>query len=266
MNKKKVFGSAVIIACFLVLAGCSSKVSNKEEINDSEIQVNAISNSPDEANPNNKVEDNDFPAKWYAYGDQYGVAPGELSNKDMKRPENSSEWSKSLLIRYPQLYNLKDYDKEKRINDILYKEAAYYHDVLENRDYIEYKVDYQIMEADDNIISILFLGEVKDSQASNRFAQAVTIDIKSEKQMELGDFLVIDKSFVKDHLYTDFNVVENNFDDMAENTPFVESFVEDYGQSAHTDDYYIKGSNIGIIIPTHDSMGYILIEGNEGKK
>lgn len=30
---------------------------------------------------------------------------------------------------------------------MLYKEAAYYHDVLENRDYIDYNVDYQIMKA-----------------------------------------------------------------------------------------------------------------------
>lgn len=266
MNRKKLFRSIIIIFCFLLLGGCSSKVKNNERINDNGIQVNGISNGSDEADSNSAVNDNNFPVKWYSDGNTYGVAPSELTNKDMKRPENNSEWVKTLLIRYPQLYNMEDYDKEKRINDILYKKAAYYHNVLESRDYIEYNVDYQIMKADDNIISILFLGEVTDSQASNRFAHAVTIDIKSEKQMELKDFLVINQSFVKDHLYTDFNVVENNFDDIAENTPFVEAYVENYGQSAHTNDYYIKGNNIGLIIPTHDSMGYILIEGKRAKK
>lgn len=274
MNRKKTLSSIVIIACFLLLGGCSAKAGNNERINDNKTQVKEISDSPDETNSNNSVKDTEvkheddskFPVKWYTYGNKYGVAPGELTNKDMERPENNNEWVKTLLIRYPQLYNMEAYDKEQRINDLLYKEAAYYHDVLESRDYSEYNVDYQIMEADDNIISILFLGEVTDNQSSNRFAHAVTIDIESGKQMELKDFLMIDKSFVKNHLNTDFKVVDNNFDDAAENTPFVKSFVANYEKSAHTNDYYVKGSDIGIIIPTHNSMGYILIEGSIEEK
>lgn len=54
--------------------------------------------------------------------------------------------------------------------------------------------------------------------------------------MELKAFLKVNKSFIKNHLYTNFIVVENNFDDMAENTPFVEAFVKNFGQSVHTKD------------------------------
>ncbi|SHO53124.1 hypothetical protein [Anaerocolumna xylanovorans] len=257
MNLKKLRKNVVIILCILIFVACSSKDSNNEGKKDNPIK--AVSNTVSESE---KEEDNKFPVKWYADVNEYGIAPSELTSKDMERPENSSEWTKTLVIKYPQLYNLEDYEKEKNINDMLYREAAYYHDTLGSRDYIEYSVDYEIMEANDDRISILFLGEVSDHQTSNRFAHAITIDIKSEKQLELKDFLMIDKSFVEDHLYTDFDVVENNFDDVTDNTPFVEAFVESFEQAAHTNDFYIKGSDIGIIIPTHDSMGYILIQGN----
>lgn len=202
-----------------------------------------------------------FSDKWYIKVNGYGIAPSELINNDMVRPNDNTEWIKSLKIRYPQIYNLKNNEKEKRLNYILFKEVINYHDIFENREYTEYSVDYKIMEANDEIISIIFVGEVSDHNISNRFAHAITVDIASERKLELEEFFVIDESFIKDNLHTKFEIIDNNFEDIEENTTFIKIFVESYAQFSHENDFYIMGDNIGIIVPTQNSMGYILIQG-----
>ena len=208
----------------------------------------------------NEVKDT-LSNKWYTKANNYCIAPSEFTNNDMVRPEDNTEWIKSLAIKYPRIYDLQDYEKEERLNDMIFKEVIYYHDIMENRDYIEYSVDYKIMEANDELISILFLGEVDDNHTSNRFAYAITIDIESEKKLELAKFFLIDKSFIKDYLYTKFEIVENNFENVSENTPFIQSFIESYSLFDHKNDFYIMGDDIGIIVPTYNSMGYIMIQG-----
>ncbi len=245
MSRMKIVRLAMLIISSFLLTACSFK--DSADNNGEQMKT---------------VREDTFSDKWYASTGRFEIAPGELTNKDLARPDNNDGWTKTLEIKYPQIYNMEDSEKENRINDTLYKEAVNYHDVLTNRNYHDYRVDYQLMEVNQDIVSILFLGEVSDLKTANSFAHAVTIDMNTELQLELKDFLDIEQSFVEEHLYTDFDVVENNFDEKSDNTPFIETFVNDYELQSHINDFYINGDKIGIIIPTYNSMGYILLQGN----
>ncbi|GKX29356.1 hypothetical protein SH1V18_18360 [Vallitalea longa] len=265
--------SILIIFSIFIFSLCSyivadenkNNVKEVDEIINKDTMLKNDSSSKSINAADEKEIDDTFPDKWYTKVKSYSIAPTELTNIDMARPDDNSEWIKSLIIKYPQIYNLKDIEKEKRINDMIYKEVLYYHDILDNRDYIDYSADYKIMEANEKNISILFTGEINDQKEANRFAHAITIDVDSEKKLELQDFYHIDESFVNDYLFVKFEIVENNFEDISENIPFIESYIELYSQIPHAKDFYIVGDNIGIIVPTHNSMGYILLQGKMGK-
>lgn len=212
----------------------------------------------------NEINDKEgeYSRELYYQSEQYCIAPSEFSKKDMNRPEENTEWLKSLVIRYPQIYNWENNQKQSRINKFLYNKVMSYHSILSESDYINYSLDYKIMSANDDILSILFYGEVADYKTSNRFAFATTLNLKSEKEALLEDYIIIKDSFVEDFLFSRFYIVENNFDDVRDNLPFIEQFVLTYNENAHVNDFYIKDNTIGIIVPTHNSMGYIFVEGD----
>ena len=147
------------------------------------------------------------------------------------------------------------------LGDVLFKEVLNIRDVMNNRNYVEYDIDYRIIEANEKILSVLFTGFIKSPQKANNLAYSVTIDLNKERIMDLSEFFKIDKSFVESHLHKDFKVVENNFENLKENNPYVEEYVNNYNQNTHKHDFYINDGTLGLIIPAPQAMGYILIEG-----
>jgi len=213
-------------------------------------------------NEDNVIEvTEDFSSDLYFQGELYSIAPSEISNADMERPDDNSEWLKSLKIKYPQLYNMEDTENQKRINELLYKKVVSHHNILENRKYIDYFISYQIMYSNDELFSVLFKGEVSEHQTANSFAFAITINIEDAEEICLEDLFMVNESFIENYLFSKFEVVENNFEDVEENIPYVEQFVESFSSHSHMNDFYIKEEVLGIIIPTYNSMGYMLIEG-----
>lgn len=59
---------------------------------------------------------------------------------------------------------MEDIDKGNRLNDMLFKEALNISDIIIDRVYIEYSIDYEIMKANEEVISILFTGFVHELQ------------------------------------------------------------------------------------------------------
>lgn len=271
MNRFIVF--TMLLICLFLVTACSSNeiIDNREKNN--EIKNEAIS-EVDESKSSNDTGENDvvknetndkddeFSSEMYYQSEQYSIAPSELLKKDMNRPEDNSEWLKSLAIRYPQIYNLEDNQRQSRINDFLYSKVMSYHNILSEREYINYILDYKIMSANDDTLSILFYGEVEDYQTENSFAFATTLNLETEKEVLLKDYIIINDSFVEDFLFSKFDIVENKFEDIHHNIPFIEQFVLTYNKNVHVNDFYVKDNTIGIIVPTHNSMGYVLIEGN----
>ena len=262
----------MIIMNLMLVSGCSSndvaKKNNEATVvemtseNLKEEPIKVKTEETEVGDEENTMEiPKDFSSDVYFQSKLYSIAPSELINRDMDRPEENSEWIKSLKISYPQLYNLEDTEKQAKINDLIFKKVITQHEILENRDYIEYLSDYKIMYSDDKFFSVLFTGEVSDYRASNSFAFAMTINIEDGEEISLEKLFKVDGSFIENYLFSKFYVVDNNFDDVLDNVPYVEQYVESYSSNSHTNDFYVKKDSLGIIIPTYDSMGYILIEG-----
>ncbi len=269
--KRFIIFKVILINVFLCISCSYNKI---DDYNEQTKATNNISISEiDDASSNNrgkneivKTEINDKGGKLshelYYQSEKYSIAPSELSKYDMSRPEDNSEWLKSLVIQYPQIYNLKDNQKQLRLNDFLCNKVISYHDILFDRDYIEYTLNYKIMSANNYIISILFYGEIVNTKTINNFAFATTLNIESEEEEELNDYIIIKDSSVEDYLFSSFDVVENTYENIEEHLPFIEKFVLTYDKNVHVNNFYVKDATLGIIIPTHDNRGYILIEGD----
>lgn len=50
----------------------------------------------------------EYEKRRYILTKNYGLAPRVLSDIDSNRPKENHEWIKSLIIKYPQFYNIED--------------------------------------------------------------------------------------------------------------------------------------------------------------
>lgn len=268
---KRITFSIIVLLLLILVISCDSNEKfgeyMKEDVKESMFEfvskynevVNNISNNSFEEESEDQTIF--FSNELYCQNKVYSIAPSVLTNMDdIKRP-NNTEWVKSLEIKYPQVYNLEDTLKRNCINKLLFENVISYHNILSNNDYINYTLNYKIMTCTDEMFSILFYGSVSDYHTETRFAHAITFDVKNEQKIGLDKFITINDSFVEDNLFTNFTVVENSFDNLEENKSFVEKYVLSYNKEAHLNDFYVRNDEIGIIIPTHNSMGYVTIEG-----
>lgn len=241
----------MIISFIICISGCQQK----KQVMDDERKI--YTESKDTITNNDlSLEENH-----YRTSESYSIGLSVIENKDMSRPEGNKEWIKTLKINYPQIYNMEDYDKEVRLNNLLINAAMNKMDFINERDYIDYTINYKIMEVNENILSILFIGESHYPGRAYNMAYTITIDLTTEKVMDLSEFYIVNNEFFLDHYdHGRFRLVENNFENIDDNKLFIEEYMKDYNNKTHAHDFYIIGDNIGIIIPVPQAMGYIILE------
>ncbi|HWP98082.1 MAG TPA: hypothetical protein VN426_14650 [Syntrophomonadaceae bacterium] len=112
----------------------------------------------------------------------------------------ASYTEQNIKIKYPQLSNLHDENRQKKINELI-KTAALmvlddYRDDIRN---LDLNMDYQIKYQGTGFLSIEYLGlaMVKDAAYPVHLLQTTNIDISKEKQLALSDVVTINDSFVK---------------------------------------------------------------------
>lgn len=239
---------SILVVCFFLVA-CDQEKANNESSDITKEQPEKINNV--------KI----FDTKYYILNENYGIALSTLENNDKPRPEENVRWIRSLTINYPQIYNMEDVDKENRLNNILFKEALNIRDIINDIDYIEYKIDYEIKEANEDVISILFTGHVYDYAHANDIVYAVTIDLNDERFMDLSDFYKVDKSLVDKFVKKEFKLTEDKLGDTDKTNKLVAEYISSYSSEQHLHDFYIKDEIIGLVIPAPQAMNYLIIEG-----
>ena len=244
-NKVVVKKVLILVVCFFLVA-CDQEQKINERRNETKEQSGKGNNEPT------------FDNKYYFLNKYYGIALSTLENNDKPRPEENQRWIRSLTINYPQLYNMENIDKENRLNDMLFKEALDIRDIINDREYIEYSIDYEIMEANEEVISILFTGFVHSPQKVNNIVYTVTIDLDNERFMDLSEFYNIDKSFIDRFENKEFKSTEGDVSEMNE---LVSEYVASYSDKKHIHDFYIKDEILGLVIPAPQAMNYIILEG-----
>ncbi|MDT8900753.1 hypothetical protein [Anaeroselena agilis] len=105
-----------------------------------------------------------------------------------------------IAIRYPQIVNLGDEERQIRINDLIRSEAVpgQFHDYTDNR-LFTLPIDFKITWQSDNLLSIQYsgMGYVKGTPHPNHFFYTTNIDIAQVKKVILKDIVRIDEDFVE---------------------------------------------------------------------
>lgn len=105
-----------------------------------------------------------------------------------------------IAIRYPQIVNLGDEERQIRINDLIRSEAVpgEFHDYTDKR-LFTLPIDYKITWQSDNLLSIQYsgVGYVKGTPHPNHFFYTSNIDIAQVKKVMLKDIVRIDEDFVE---------------------------------------------------------------------
>lgn len=130
-----------------------------------------------------------------------------VSLKDMKYDLVKETYSKNkITIHYPQISNLSDKAKQKKLNDILKKDALKqlnnYKDwasVIEKpfEEVISASIDYQVKWKGANLLSIAYSGySTLNDERSERNYHTINLDLNTGEQLRLKDLVNIDKSFI----------------------------------------------------------------------
>lgn len=105
-----------------------------------------------------------------------------------------------IAIRYPQIINLGDEERQIRINDLIRSEAVpgQFLDYTDKR-LFTLPIDYKITWQSDNLLSIQYsgVGYVEGSPHPHHFFYTTNIDIAQVKKVKLKDIVRIDEGFVE---------------------------------------------------------------------
>ncbi|MDR3598343.1 PdaC/SigV domain-containing protein [Clostridium sp.] len=198
MNRKLL--SIILIVTVAIMTGCSTKQTNS--------QLNASANTQSQqSNESNVIKD-----KSNTESDSSTINDTKASTNKVNLYnviENTYKIA-NITIKYPQISNLGDADRQSQINKLIKNSVIEGYDLTETiktgviPDYNEpienltMDVTYSIELQDENILSIKYLCEanMKNSAHPNNYLYTTNIDISDAKILKLSDMFVIDKTLV----------------------------------------------------------------------
>lgn len=173
-----------------------------------------------------------------------------------------------ITIKYPQITNLGDDNRQKKINKILKAEAISVLGFYEGSNDVSLDISYKIPWQSPRIISVQYsgVGNTKDAAYPFNLLYTININVDNGSKLTLKDFIEIDNNFVNSFRNFIVKDPENNqasasaFDYIL-NTYSVEDLIRyfegadsSYENSAFTFSYFTKDS-IGISIEVPHAVG-----------
>ncbi|AIQ14918.1 DUF4163 domain-containing protein [Paenibacillus durus] len=106
----------------------------------------------------------------------------------------------SITVRYPQIINLNDQDKQMKLNEMIKKRAYGYLDNYSTEDMDTFSLDlnYKVKFKSEHFLSIQFSGYTYDEGAAhpNDIFYSINIDMDKSVALKLKDMVDIDEEFV----------------------------------------------------------------------
>lgn len=115
-----------------------------------------------------------------------------------------------IAIRYPQIIDLGDEERQNRLNELIKKEAIPGQFLnYDDKRLFTLPIDYKITWQSDNLLSIQYfgMGYVKGTPHPNHFFYTTNIDIVQVKKVKLKDIVRIDEGFVEKYRNEDIKTV-----------------------------------------------------------
>jgi len=125
----------------------------------------------------------------------------QVSNNGVYDITQSSYVDKGIKIVYPQITGLSDTNKQKKINDLIKKDALkvldYYKNVGEE---VSLDINYDIKLKGTNLLSIQYsgVGNIKGAAYPKNMFYTTNVDMNNVNKVKLADFVNINEDFVKE--------------------------------------------------------------------
>lgn len=165
MNKKIILISLIALSIFI--GGCGSKKQDNNEIINQNPEVSQTANKSDKANTLN-----------------FDIVTKSYANKEVK-------------INYPQIANLSDVNKQKRINDLIKNDILTYFNV--EREDLTVDANYEIKYKSSGLLSIVYKGysNLKTSMHPDNNIYATNINIEKGAILKFKDLINLDNNFAE---------------------------------------------------------------------
>lgn len=184
MDRKICF---LIISCLftIVMTSCN-KVDNNAIMESTGIKPEISTQAPIEAEAKNRKLDNENQKKSEDQAEMnYKVADGKYVDKE-------------ITIKYPQITNLGDDSRQKRINEILKAEALSVLGFYESSNDVALDITYKISWQSQRVLSVQYsgVGNAKGAAHPLNLLYTVNINMDNGSKLTLKEFVKIDNNFV----------------------------------------------------------------------
>lgn len=133
--------------------------------------------------------------------------PNDKTSKDDDRAEATSKYdivketfiNDKIIINYPQISNLNDEDKQKKINELIKVEALkIQEDYKVDISNLNLNMDYEIMYNGSDLLSIYYSGlaMIKNAAYPINEINTTNIDMEKVQLLTLSDVVTIDDDFI----------------------------------------------------------------------
>lgn len=205
MNRRLLSITLIIIT--IAMTGCSNKQTNNESNTLTQSQQSNDNSVPNDQSKNTKIDNNT------AAGVKINSTSNEKTAAKKAASYNVTENTykiANITLKYPQISNLGDDNKQKKINKLI-KDSVIegynlteaiktgilpdYKEPIEN---LTLHVTYSIELQNSNILSIKYFGQsnMKNSAHPNNDLYTTNVDINNVRVLKLSDILTVDENLV----------------------------------------------------------------------
>lgn len=205
------------------------------------------------------------------YVDSYQQIDMEANNLKISNVKLVKEVDmETIYIEYPYFNNAFD-ETSRKINEQIYNQIIY-HEVtgknLTDNDgcRTEANITYHIIYIDENVISILFSGEITEGYGFTYFAKGLNFNLQSGEILSLADFYELTeiRDLVQKAVSRKLLTSENLLLPRVQKEEYLSDFLNEFDTDDYikrTDNFFIKEDSIGFIADTPPSFReYIYLE------
>ncbi|MBU0647345.1 DUF4163 domain-containing protein, partial [Patescibacteria group bacterium] len=192
----------------------------------------------------------------------------QYSNSETYEITKTNYVDKGIKISYPQITDLSDTNKQKKINDLIKNEGLKVLDYYKNVDEeVSLDINYDIKWKGPNLLSIQYSGiaNIKGAAYPNNMFYTTNIDINKGNKLKLTDIININEIFVtkfKEGKYVAWDIELNSANNLIKNDINSYDFVKEFKyadtmgeeNTAYSFSYFTKDS-LGISVGVPHAIG-----------
>lgn len=201
----------------------------------------------------------------------YAIYPANIVETNDYDVNQYAWWETDINITFPQIYYSNEYEGydrelETTINEQLFWQSLGYDDSFlvkrDTRDLREYRMDYVITKANENIVSVQYTGQISDIGHGHNRCYGITIDLRTGEKIDLLDIMALDRTLVERLKNKEIEYIDHAGYEEDVVIELVENFITDYnsGYINTYDNYFLEDNIVNLIVPVSGgNSNYIIL-------